>query len=102
MYFDRRLWRMTAGQRGRVALAVLLGLIALGCGIVRFAFLGVFLARVFAGASFAALAFPFIATALSIIGRVVLDDVRIGTANRTAARVQERLRLGLFDKIVAL
>jgi ATP-binding cassette subfamily C protein CydCD len=102
MYFDRKLWRLTQGLRGRIALAVLLGLIALGCGIVRFAFLGVFLARVFAGASLMALAFPFVATALSIIIRVMLDDVRIGIANRTATRVQERLRLLLFDKIVAL
>jgi ATP-binding cassette subfamily C protein CydCD len=102
MYFDRKLWRMTAGLRGRIALAVLLGLIALGCGIVRFAFLGVFLARVFAGASFAVLALPFAATALAIILRVALDDVRIRIANATATRVQERLRLLLFDKIIAL
>ena len=40
MYFDLRLWRMTAGLRGRIGLAVLLGLLALGCGIARFVFLG--------------------------------------------------------------
>src|SRR5277367_3923836 len=47
VYFDLRLWRMTGGLRGRIALAVLFGLLALGCGIARFVFLGQFLARVF-------------------------------------------------------
>ena len=102
MYFDLKLWSMTRGLRGRVALAVLLGLAALGFGIVRFAFLGVFLSRVFAGASFAQLAAPFAATALSIMLRVSLDDARIRIANRTATHVQEQLRLKLFDKIIAL
>ena len=29
MHFDRQLWAMTAGQRGRIALSTLLGLLAL-------------------------------------------------------------------------
>jgi ABC-type multidrug transport system fused ATPase/permease subunit len=102
MYFDLKLWRMTQGLRGRITLAVLLGLLALGFGIVRFAFLGQFLAGVFAGASVAVLAVPFAAAALSIALRVWLDHLRATVANRTAARVQERLRARLFDKIVAL
>ena len=49
MHFDLKLWRMTAGLRGRIALSAALGLLALAVGIARFAFLGVFLAGVFRG-----------------------------------------------------
>ena len=50
MHFDLRLWRLMQGMRGRIALSVLLGLLALAVGIARFAFLGRFLAGVFRGA----------------------------------------------------
>ena len=102
MYFDLKLWRMTRGLRGRIALAVLLGLLALGFGIVRFAFLGKFLAGVFAGAPIATLAVPFAAAAISIVLRVWLDHLRATVANRTAARVQAWLRVRLLEKIVTL
>ena len=102
MYFDLKLWRMTQGLRGRIALAVLLGLLALGFGIVRFAFLGKFLAGVFAGAPIATLAVPFAAAAISIALRVWLDHMRATVANRTAARVQAWLRGRLLEKIIAL
>src|SRR3984957_16396581 len=49
MYFDRALWRLTQGLRGRIALAILIGLIAAAFGIARFTLLGTMLARVFAG-----------------------------------------------------
>ena len=49
MHFDLKLWRMTAGLRGRIALSAVLGLLALAVGIARFAFLGRFLAGVFRG-----------------------------------------------------
>src|SRR5256885_7305294 len=45
MYFDRRLWELTAGLRGRIVLAILIGLLAAGFGIARFALLGALLAR---------------------------------------------------------
>src|SRR5271169_4400915 len=89
VYFDLRLWRMTAGLRGRIALAVLLGLLALGCGIARFVFLGQFLARVFRGAPTAQLVLPLAATALAIVLRAALDHVRTAIAHRTSTRVQE-------------
>ena len=56
MYFDRRLWELTVGLRGRIALAILLGLLASVFGIARFALLGALLARVFEGAGFAIIA----------------------------------------------
>ena len=51
MYFDRRLWQLTVGMRGWIALAILLGLVASVVGIARFAILGVLLSRVFDGAA---------------------------------------------------
>src|SRR5271157_5321768 len=102
MHFDLRLWRMTRGLRGRMALAVLLGLLALGFGIARFAFLGKFLARVFRAAPTAELVLPLLATAAAILLRAWLDDTRSMIAHRNATRVQETLRRLLYDKIVAL
>ncbi len=93
---------MTRGLRGRIALAVLLGLLALGCGIARFVFLGRFLARVFHGAPAMALVAPLLATALAILLRAAADHARTMLAHRTASTVQEALRARLYDKIAAL
>src|SRR5262245_35727391 len=102
VHFDLRLWRMTNGLRGRIALGILLGLLALGVGIARFAFLGQFLARLFQGAAAPELITPLVATLVAILLRAWLDHVRTILAHRTAARVQEALRGRLYDKIVAL
>jgi len=102
VHFDMKLWRLMQGVRGRIALAVILGLLALAVGIARFAFLGRFLAGVFRGAPAAQLAFPLAATAAAILLRAWLDHTRTMIAHRTAARVQATLRARLFDKIIAL
>ncbi|MDP3208282.1 MAG: hypothetical protein Q8M65_03960 [Rhodoglobus sp.] len=47
MYFDRRLWALTAGVRLQIALAVALGLATATAGIARLALLGWLLGRVF-------------------------------------------------------
>jgi ATP-binding cassette subfamily C protein CydCD len=99
MHFDLKLWRMTAGLRGRIALSAAIGLLALAVGIARFAFLGRFLAGVFRGET---LILPLLATAAAILLRAALDHHRTMIAHRTAARVQEALRARLFDKIIAL
>lgn len=102
MYFDVQLWRMTEGLRGRIVLAVVLGLLALAAGIARFAFLGWLLALVFQGAPFRQLALPLTCIALAIILRALLEQTRIMVAHRSAALVQETLRGRLYDKIVTL
>lgn len=99
MHFDLKLWRMTAGLRGRIALSSCLGLLALAVGIARFAFLGRFLAGVFRGQT---LILPLLAAAAAILLRAWLDHHRTMIAHRTAAKVQETLRGQLFDKIIAL
>ena len=99
MFFDVKLWRLTAGLRGRIALSAGLGLLALAVGIARFAFLGRFLAGVFQGhPSIVLLA----CAAVAILLRVWLDHERTMIAHRTASQVQYVLRGKLFDKILAL
>jgi ATP-binding cassette subfamily C protein CydCD len=102
MYFDRRLWQLTRGLRGWIALAVVLGLVASVAGIARFAILGVLLSRVFDGAGFVAVAVPALAVATAVVLRGVVDHHRTMISHRTAARVQEELRGRLYDKIAAL
>ncbi len=102
MYFDFQLWRMTEGLRGRIVLAVVLGLFALAAGIARFAFLGWLLALMFQGAPFSQLTLPLAGIAFAIIVRALLEHARTMVAHRTAARVQETLRGHLYDKIVTL
>ncbi|HTZ34702.1 MAG TPA: ABC transporter ATP-binding protein, partial [Stellaceae bacterium] len=102
MYFDRRLWQLTRGLRGRIALAILIGLAAAAFGIARFTLLGTMLARVFAGSGFAAVATAAIGVAAAVIMRGLLDHCRTLIAHRTAAKVQTDLRGKLYDKIAEL
>ena len=102
MYFDIRLWRLTAGFRLQMLGGVLLGLLALAAGIARFAFLGVALARVFNGAGVAGAAWPLAGAVGVVVLRGLLDQARLDMARRTAASVQTRLRGMLFDRIAAL
>ncbi|MBV6304216.1 ABC transporter ATP-binding protein/permease [Candidimonas humi] len=102
MYFDTRLWAMTRGTRPRIALCALLGLLGLAAGIARFALLGQFLARLFAGAPVAALWPPLAGTAAVIVLRGLFEHLLNTQANANAARIQERLRARLYDKIVEL
>jgi ATP-binding cassette subfamily B protein len=102
MYFDWRLWQLTRGLRGRIAFAVLMGLVAAAVGIARFVLLGLMLAAVFRGAGFAAVAVPAGGVAVAVILRGWLEHCRAMIAHRTATRVQEALRGRLYDKIAEL
>ena len=102
MHFDVRLWRLTQGQRGPMALGVFLGLLALMVGIARFAFLGRFIALVFQGKTAAELAPWLLAAAAAILIRAWLDHARTMVAHRSASIIQEKLRGRLYDKILQL
>ncbi|HZU90322.1 MAG TPA: ABC transporter transmembrane domain-containing protein, partial [Stellaceae bacterium] len=102
MYFDWRLWQLTRGLRGRIAFAVLLGLVAAAVGIARFVLLGLMLAAVFRGAGLVAVAVPAGGVAVAVILRGWLEHRRAMIAHRTATRVQEALRGRLYDKIAEL
>ena len=102
MYFDRRLWELTRGLRGRIALAVLLGLAAAAFGIARFALLGALLARVFTGGGIGAIAVLATGVAGAVLLRALLDHTRTIIAHENAGRVQQALRGRLYDKIAEL
>src|SRR5262244_3868092 len=102
MHFDRRLWQLTRGMRGWIAVAILLGLVASIVGIARFAILGVLLSHVFDGGGLWAIAAPALGVAAAVILRGVVDHHRMMISHRTATRVQEELRGRLYDKIAAL
>ena len=102
MYFDRRLWQLTRGLRGRILLAIAIGLAASALGIARFALLGVLLARVFSGAGAGAIALAAFGVGLAVVLRGLLDHSRTIIAHQTASRVQEGLRGRLYDKVAEL
>ena len=102
MYFDRRLWALMRGVRGRIAAAIAVGLVASFVGIARFAALGWLLALVFRGAPTDALALPIATVAAAVLLRGVLEHARAMIAHRTASRIQEHLRGQLYDKVAAL
>ena len=102
MYFDRALWQLTRGLRGRIGLAILIGLCAAAFGIARFTLLGTMLARVFAGSGFVPIALAAAGVAVSVVMRGLLDHYRTLIAHQTAAQVQTDLRGRLYDKIAEL
>jgi ATP-binding cassette subfamily C protein CydCD len=102
MYFDSRLWALTSGVRGRIAVTVLVGLAAVAAGILRLALLGWLLGRVLIGDSLTELAPAILLTAGALAGRSALDYARTMVAHHTAARVQERLRGMLYAQVADL
>ena len=102
MYFDRRLWVFTKGVRGRIAFAVLVGLISSTMGVARLALLGWLLGLVLLGASQALLLLGGAAVAAVIVLRGATEYWRTMIAHETAARVQLHIRERLYDKIVEL
>ncbi len=102
MYFDRRLWGLTAGLRGRIAGAAAIGLVAMAFGILRFVFLARVLALAFARAPAGRIAVAAAATFACIVLRAALDHGRNVLAQGTAGRVQTELRARLFDRVAAL
>src|SRR3546814_13531418 len=73
MYFDSQLWALTRGIRWRFCVCAVFGLLTLGTGIARFAFLGQFLSRMFAGAPMADLWLPLGGVALAVVLRAVFE-----------------------------
>jgi ATP-binding cassette, subfamily B, bacterial len=102
MYFDYRLWQLTQGMRMRMAGGILLGLLALATGILRYVFLGQMLARVFQGDPWQRWMEPAAVAIVMVLLRAGFDHWRTLEANRCAATVQQVLRGRLYDRIVAL
>ena len=99
---DPRLLAFTVGVRGRIVLAVAVGLAAAVVGIARYAALGWLIAGVFAGEPFETLAGKFVLVGAVMLLRGWLEYSRNMIAHRTAARVQMHLRERLYDKVTEL
>ena len=102
MTFSWELWRFTEGVRWRVALSVLVGLLAVAFGVARLALLGWIGARIFEGDGFGDLVPLIIAAAASIAARSLFLYAKEEIANGTALQVQFKLRQRLFDQVVRL
>jgi ATP-binding cassette subfamily B protein len=102
MYFDFRLWRMTAGLRTQMAGGVFLGLLALLAGIARYVFLGQLLSKMFDRQPWEQWLTPALCVLALVLARAWLDHTRTVAANRNAAAIQQILRSSLYDRIVAL
>src|SRR5690554_6766535 len=102
MHFEPRLWIFTKGLRLRIGWAVVIGLLAVGFGVLRVGLLGWLIGKVFAGEEARALLLPIALIALVMILRGVFEHWRVMLAHETAARVQKRLRRAIFDRIAEL
>ncbi|MSO92470.1 MAG: ABC transporter ATP-binding protein [Rhodospirillales bacterium] len=102
MHFERRLWTFTEGIRLRVLWAVLIGLIAVGLGVARLGLLGWLIGEIFAGRDLQAMTMPAALIAGVMLLRGAFEHWRTVVAHETAARVQQKLRRTIYDKIAAL
>jgi ABC-type multidrug transport system fused ATPase/permease subunit len=102
MHFDAQLWAATERFRARIAAAIMLGFLSLALGIARFVVVGWLIARLFEGAALSELWLAVALLLAVIAGRMGLEYWRAMVAHGTAARIQDRLRLGLYDQIVRL
>lgn len=102
MFFDARLWGLTAGARGAIALCVAVGVLAAVVGIIRLALLGWLIGKLYQGATTDELIVPFVGVAAVMLLRGWLEHWRKMAAHDSAARIQTALRAQLHDKVMAL
>jgi ATP-binding cassette subfamily C protein CydCD len=102
MYFDRRLFAMTRGMRGRIALAVLVGLVAVPVAIWRLTLTGVAISEVFKGHGLGSIAGMIVLIAVLILLRAALQFLKEEICNRNAAAVKTRLRRELYEHVLRL
>src|SRR5579864_7713046 len=93
---------MTRGVRWRIALAALVGLLAVPVSMLRLTLTGQTMARAFAGETFQALAGVLVLIAALIVLRAALQFARDEIANATAALMKSRIRSDLYEHILQL
>jgi ATP-binding cassette subfamily B protein len=102
LYFDRRLFGMTRGVRGRMALAALVGLAAVPVAMWRLTLTGQAMARVFGGEPFDALVAMLVLIAGLILVRAALQFARDEISNATAAQMKAQMRAVLYEHVLRL
>ena len=93
---------MTRGFRGRIALAALIGLVAVPISMLRLTLTGQAIARAFAGEPLNALLGMFALIAALIGLRALMQLARDELANATAALMKARVRGLLYDHVLQL
>ena len=102
MHLDWRLIGMTRPVRGRMALTIFLGLVAVPIAIWRLAITGQTIAQLLLGGSLAALAPSLVLIAVLVLLRATLQWLRDDVANGTAARMKVWLRTWLYERVLVL
>lgn len=102
MYFNLRLWSMTAGYRFGIFVAALLGLLAIVAGITRLAITGIAIARVFQGDSLSSIVLELAAIAILVVLRSAFQYARDMLSDATASRIKIQLRQQLYEHSLAL
>src|SRR5258708_38776408 len=92
MYFDWRLFGMTRGVRGRIALAAVLGLAGVPVALWRLALQGQAMARVFGGDAFRATVGMLGLIAGLVLLRATLQHIPDTVGHTPAADVKRRVR----------
>ncbi len=102
MYFSPRLFAMTRGLRGRIVLAAVVGLLALGASIARLALTGWVIARVFEGGSLGEITPALAALGGLIAARAALQYARDAVSYRTATATKVAVRRRVYEHVLAL
>src|SRR4051794_16689123 len=102
MYFDKRLFGLTDGVRGRIALAALIGLVVIPVAIWRLMLTGATMARVFKGEGISDIVGVLALIAVLIVVRSSLQFVKDQIAFGTAMQVKTTLRARLYDHVLQL
>ncbi len=102
MYIDRELLSFTRGFRHRIALAVVIGFLSVACSMIRYILMGWLIAQVFQNVPIGQLWPQGIALLVVILLRMGLEYTRASLAHHTAAKIQDQLRLSLYDRLVSL
>jgi ATP-binding cassette, subfamily B, bacterial len=99
---NRRLFALTEGVRGRIALAAGFGLLATVTGVARLTMQGTAVAMVFKGAPFTEILLTLLAVMMLPLARIVLTMAKEFTAHGTAALMKVKLRRLLYAHLLTL
>jgi ATP-binding cassette, subfamily B, bacterial len=105
MHFDRRLFAMTGWKRGvrtRIALATALGVLAVAASVGRLILTAIALYAVFQGEPFTSILWWIPAIGGLIVVRSILEYLRDGIADATAAEMKVLIRERLYNHVLAL
>jgi ATP-binding cassette, subfamily B, bacterial len=106
MYFDPRLWAMTVGVRGRIALASLIGLLGLPVSLGRLVLSGIVIAAVLRpterSLELNQLIWMLVAIGLLILLRAGQQLLKEEIANRTASEMKIQLRSRIYAHVLKL